>query len=77
MKSPEQILHENVLKNLPKEPLATQADLYRALAALAATPQERANYGGEAAQCDALIAQHAAHAARHEQLVIDFRLRAL
>ena len=69
MSAPTQIIHEFVLAHLPDEPLAKQVELYRALAAHAATRVERDELTALANECEALIR-------RHHQLTLDFQRRA-
>lgn len=64
-----EVLHDFVLARLDAEPLKKRAELYRALAELAATPAERKTLRTLAAECELIEKQH-------EQLLLDFRRRA-
>lgn len=68
MSDPASILIGFALTKLEGEPPAKRAVIYRAIAALAATPAEAADFNSLAADCEAI---HSAH----EQCVFDFLRR--
>lgn len=73
MPAPSRILIAHALETAPGAALRRQADLYRAIAALTPDRTERARLEALAAGCDALLAQHAAHAAQQRELLLTFK----
>lgn len=68
MRSPATIVTDYVLAKLDGEPVAKRAELYRALAGLAA-PTDQKIFAALAADCDAI-------SNAHDQFVLNFKRRA-
>lgn len=75
MSNPSAVLFQFALESLPHATLGRQAEVYGALADLAADNDQRMRLQAEAAACVNLLAEHEAHARRHEQLVLNFQQR--
>lgn len=68
MPNPASTLIGFALEKLDGETPAKRAVIYRAIAALSATPEEAKPFTALAAECDAIQATH-------EQMLLDFRRR--
>ena len=76
MSNPGSVLFHFALESLPQAALSTQAKVYRALAELSADRVQRTKLSAEAEACERMLADQAAQALRHRQLVLDFKRRA-